>query len=64
MLDFFILHFRLRGDGRKSQVAVVGRAAEDHFRQCGKRDFLVQEESMRLEKLVLADIPAEDVVGG
>lgn len=58
------LHLRLRGNGAESERAVVGRTTEDHLCQRGEGDLLVEEDLVRLEQLVLADVAGEHVVGG
>lgn len=64
MLDLLGLDLRFGGDGRESQVAVVRGPTEDHLRQRGQGDLLVQENAVLLEQLVLGDVSGEDVVGG
>lgn len=64
VFDLLGPHLGLCGDGRKGQVAVVRRAAEYHFRQCRKRDLLVEEKAVGMEELVLGDVAREDVIGG
>jgi len=41
----------------------VGRTMEDHLRQRGQGDLLVEEGLVRLEQLVLVDVAGEDIVG-
>lgn len=64
MLNLIRLDLRLGGDGSKSEGTVVRRAAEDHLRQRGQGNLLVQEDPVRLEQLVLADVAGQHVVGG
>ena len=42
----------------------MGGTTEDHLRQRGQGDLLVEEDLVGLKKLVLADVACKDVVGG
>ena len=64
MLDLLRLHLSLGGDGREGQAAVVRGPAEDHLRQRGERDLLVEEDAVLGEEFVLGDVTCQDVVGG
>lgn len=63
VLDLLGLDLGFGGDGREGQVAVVRGPTEDHLREGGEGDFLVQEDAVLFEQLVLGDVAGEDVVG-
>lgn len=63
VLDLVRLDLGLRGDVREGQVAVVGRTVEDHLRERGQRDLLVQEDAVLLQQAVLGDVARQHVVG-
>lgn len=64
MLDLFVLHLRLARNSPKREIPVMWRPAEDHLRQRGERDLLIQERAVFFEEAILGDIAGEDVVGG
>jgi hypothetical protein len=64
VLDLIGLHLRLRRNRLEREGAIMGRATEDHFCQRRERDLLVQELTVRLQQLVLADVAGQHVVGG
>jgi len=63
MLDFIRLYLCLGCNGAEGEGTVVGRTMEDHLRQRGQGDLLVEEGLVRLEQLVLVDVAGEDIVG-
>lgn len=62
MLNLVGLHLGLGGDISEGEGAVMRRAAEDHLRQRGERNLLVEEHAVRFEQLVLADVARKHVV--
>lgn len=63
VLDLVRLDLGLGGDGGEGQAAVVRGPVEDHLRERGQRDLLVQEDAVVLEQAVLGDVAREHVVG-